>query len=115
MKFKKTALLLFTAVLIALFSVSAEACDFTGDEKYSGMDSFLPVLNAWGGFLAKASGAYGILESISKISGFTEILKNLTETGYSSPEEFFKALLQWLGMNMIIIQDEELPPGSYSL
>lgn len=115
MKIKKTAVLLLIAVLVIFFSVPCVAWDSSENKSSSDIEAFLSVLKAWGGFLAKISGSYDVLESISEFSGLARTWSNSVETGKIDPETILKELLRWLGINLNIWETEELPPGSYSI
>lgn len=63
------------------------------------MDTFLSVLNKWGGFLAKLTGAYDVLDYITRFSDIAREWHCFIETGGFSPEGIFHLILGWLGFS----------------
>lgn len=105
-----TAILILTAILLAA-AAPCLAADGGGD---SSMDTFLSVLDKWGGFLAKLTGAYDVLDYITRFSDIAREWHGFIETGGFSPEGIFNLILNWLGLS----DDFDLDGGSsesYSL
>lgn len=80
----------------------------------TGFETFLSVLKAWGTFLAKITGSYDILDNISIFSNFAGMWHNFIGSEEFSIERLFEAVLRWMGID-IIMQQEEEPLESYSI
>lgn len=107
---------IISLLLIVVISLSAAAPCFAGTERTedTSLDTFLSVLNAWGGFLAKLTGAYDVLDNITLFSDFAREWKSFVDSDGFSFVKFIEAVLRWIGIDAMIRHDDQ-PAESYSL
>ncbi|MDD4159706.1 MAG: hypothetical protein PHO18_02040 [Synergistaceae bacterium] len=110
---KNKIIALFMMTVLCLGSILPSfAC--ASDNEDTGFETFLSVLNAWGTFLAKITGAYDALDSISIFSSFARAWHDLVSSEGFSIEKLFEAVIRWLGIS-IMLQEETAPQESYSI
>lgn len=102
-------------VLMIAFTAVAPCFAFETEGSMSGIETFLSVLKAWGGFLAKITGSYDVLENISLLPNFARTWSDLIESDGISPGGFLKSILRGLIIILTPIQTEEPQSESYSL
>ncbi len=71
-------------------------------------ETFLSVLKAWGTFLAKITGSYDALDNISIFSNFARMWHDFIGSEEFSVERLFEAIMRWLGISIMIQQEEGL-------
>lgn len=102
-------------VLMVSFAMVLPSFANGNEEGGSGIETFLSVLRAWGGFLAVITGSYDSLENIAAFSNFARVWNDFMESDSPDKEGFFKALLRWFGIAVSSNSKNDIPAESYSL
>ncbi len=111
---KKNKIIALLMISIICLASVLPSFAFATDAEDDGFETFLSVLKAWGTFLARITGSYDSLENISIFSNIARMWHDLVTSEGFSPERLFEALLRWLGISIMIPQ-EEGPQESYSI
>lgn len=110
---KNKIVAVFILILLCLTCILPTfAC--ASDSENTSFETFLSVLKAWGTFLAKITGSYDTLDNISLFSNFARMWHDFIGSEEFSIERLFEAVIRWLGIP-IMIQQEEVPQESYSI
>lgn len=110
-KNKITSVLLLIVLCLAFL---APSFSYASEHEEKGLDTFLSVLKAWGTFLAKITGSYDMLDNISLFSSFARMWHDFIGSEGFDPKRFFEAILRWLGIG-IMLEQQQGPQESYSI
>ena len=97
------ALLVAAAMLFA----AASPCLAASQKEREGFETFLSVLDSWGGFLARLTGSYSVLDSITRFADLARNWHDFIDAGGFSPSSVLAFILGLLGFS----EDEEQPDG----
>ena len=87
------ALLVAAAMLFA----AASPCLAASQKEREGFETFLSVLDSWGGFLARITGSYSVLSSITRFAEIARTWHDFVEGGGFTPGNVLAIILGLLG------------------
>jgi hypothetical protein len=86
---------------------AASPCLAASQKEREGFETFLSVLDSWGGFLARLTGSYSVLDSITRFADLARNWHDFIDAGGFTPSSVLAFILGLLGFS----EDEEQPGG----
>ncbi len=118
MKLKKTTTLFLVFLIVFVSFAPCFAADSENSiSSGSSLERFISVLSVWGGFLAKVTGSYDLLNNIGHFPEFVRTWHGFIGSDGFSPGFFFRTLLFLLGVDIMQQQqiDDDTSTESYSI
>ena len=95
MKHPRAVALLMAVIL--LFAAAAPCFAAASEKERGGFEEFLSVLDSWGGFLARITGSYSVLSSITRFAEIARTWHDFVEGGGFTPGNVLAIILGLLG------------------